>query len=465
MFGNTNESVIEQSAEGYLKKYRPQVEAFESYSLLAKTGASVTASDIYALGKQLDQYESYANFCESNGTLAELGAIPSIALDVVSGSYGASILPLVASTQPIDEEQGIIYFKQIRATKSQQGRTAGQIITDARGGENHSDTYGAYETKLNTPILTTAAGTTSYTVNLADFPVRPYTVNIETTIAGVRAIDDGKGNIMGKGLHGTINYDTGVMALEFFADPGVAGVTGKYAINAEAADDIVGISGSLVSEPIRAEVFALKSEAGLLQEYAFAKRFGRQASEEVAQDLSGELGRVLNARAIKAMADAVPAGAEVTWSKTPPAGVSYAEHKLTFVDAFSQAEAKLNFNANRGNITRLICGTNAAATLRGLPGFTPSDSGLAFSVGLYGYWNSVPVIRAANLIDADTIIASYKGASYFESPLVHAPYMPLFVSSTMGTGANPLRNQRVAAIWAGMKVVIPNFLVKIKIVA
>ena len=68
---------------------------------------------------------------------------------------------------------------------------------------------------------------------------------------------------MGKGLHGTINYDTGVMALEFFADPGVAGVTGKYAINAEAADDIVGISGSLVSEPIRAEVFALKSEAGL----------------------------------------------------------------------------------------------------------------------------------------------------------------------------------------------------------
>ena len=88
---------------------------------------------------------------------------------------------------------------------------------------------------------------------------------------------------------------------------------------------------------------------------AFAKRFGRQASEEVAQDLSGELGRVLNARAIKAMADAVPAGAEVTWSKTPPAGVSYAEHKLTFVDAFSQAEAKLNFNANRGNITRKSC--------------------------------------------------------------------------------------------------------------
>jgi hypothetical protein len=35
------------------------------------------------------------------------------------------------------------------------------------------------------------------------------------------------------------------------------------------------------------------------------------------------------------------------------------------------------------------------------------------------YWNSVPVIRAANLIDADTIIASYKGASYFESPLVN----------------------------------------------
>jgi len=35
----------------------------------------------------------------------------------------------------------------------------------------------------------------------------------------------------------------------------------------------------------------------------------------------------------------------------------------------------------------------------------------------------------------------------------------------LSAGNNPLRNQRVAAVWSGLKVVIPSFLVRIKIVA
>jgi hypothetical protein len=64
-----NDSVVESQAEGYHKKYRDQVEAFEKYSLLARSGQRVTPSDIYALGCQLDQYEDYHRFVESNGTV------------------------------------------------------------------------------------------------------------------------------------------------------------------------------------------------------------------------------------------------------------------------------------------------------------------------------------------------------------------------------------------------------------
>ena len=109
MFDVKNESAIEHYAEGFLKKYRSQVEAFESESLVAKCGQSVTASDVFALGRQLEQFEAYREFVESNGTVAELGQIPTVALDVITAGFGTSILPLIASTQPIEEESGIIF--------------------------------------------------------------------------------------------------------------------------------------------------------------------------------------------------------------------------------------------------------------------------------------------------------------------------------------------------------------------
>lgn len=448
---NMNESMVEHYADAYVKKYSDQINAFEKYSMLARAGQSINPSDIYALGRQLEQFEDYRSFVESNGSVADLGQIPNIALDVITASYGSSILPLVASTQAIDEEQGIIYFKQIKATSSGYGRTAGDVISNATGGSNYSETYGSYEV-AGEVVGQTVAGTTSYSINLVKVPVRPFTVNLNVADTQFRAIDDGKGAILGAGVSGTINYETGVVALTFSADPGAHDVVASYGVNVEAGNDVLGISGSLDSTSIRAEVFSLKAETGLLQEYSFQKRFGRMATDEVAQDLTSELTRVINTAAIKRMDLACKN--EVTWKKTAPDGVSYAEHKLTFVDAFANAENMLNSAAGRGNISRMIAGTNAAAILRGMPGFTTVDTALNQSVGLYGYLNGVPVIRASSIIDTDSIVCSYKGGSYFEAPLVHAPYMPLFVSSTIASGNNPLRNQRVAAVWSGLKVVI-----------
>jgi len=257
-----NESLVERDAELYYKKYRPQLEAFESNSLLARSGQSVNPSDIYAVGKQLEQYEDYQRFVESNGTLAELGQIPNMALDVITASYGASVLPLIASTQAIEEEAGIIYFKQIKATTTGYGRTAGEIITSATTGSNYSGSYGSYEV-LEEAIGATVAGVTDYTINLVKVPVRPFTVNFKIADTSYRAIDDGKGALLGSGMSGTINYDTGVISIAFVSDPGVHSIVASYSVNVEANHDLLGISGSLESTNIRAEVFSLKAESGL----------------------------------------------------------------------------------------------------------------------------------------------------------------------------------------------------------
>jgi len=459
-FEKMNESIIENNADRYFEKYRDQIEAFESHSALAKSGASVSASEIYCLGRQLEQYEEYQNYVESTGTVGALGQLPSVALDVIAAAHGNSILPLVASTQPIQEEQGIVYYKQVVATSNAAGRTQGQIIMDAQNGvRDWNSSYGAATV---TEVMASGDGaTTTFSANLANEQVRPR--SFTATVGGVKVMDDGNGTLLGNGATGSINYETGMVEVTFVdAVANGASIMATYEQLFEAQSDIQGIAGTLASTDIRAEVFALKSEVGILQEYSFSKRFGRLAMDEVAQDLTGELTRVTNTAAIQRL-DAAAVGV-TTWDRTAPSAVSYAEHKLTFIDAFAQAEALLNANSGRGSISRIIAGASAAATLRGMAGFTAAEGGMNSAVGLYGFFNGVPVIRAANIIASDDMLCCYKGNSHFEAPLVHAPYMPLFVSNTMGTGSNPLRNQRFAAVWTGLKSVIPTFVTRLRIV-
>lgn len=410
-------SKIEANADRYLKKYRDQFEAYSKDSVLAKINASIGASEIYALGCQLEQFEDYRRYNESTGTVADLGTIPVIGLDVITASLGQSILPLISSTQDIDTEQGIIYFKQVQATTNGYGRVAGEIMSSATEAGSFSSSYGNYEVQ-DEIIARTSTGVLSYEFNLPKSPVRPSTIEFKVQETTFRVIDDGRGTLMGNGMFGSVNYDTGVVNLQFATDPGTHNISANYTINVESENsDVVGISGTLTSTSIRAEVFALKSEAGLLHNYSLSKRFGKIADEESAKDLTSELIRTINTAAIKKLDYACTN--QVTWNKSAPAGVSYADHKRTFVDAFARAEGALSTAAGRGIISRMIAGTNAAAVLRGIEGFVTVDSSLNQTVGLYGYLNGIPVIRAGTNIDTDSILCCYKGGSYFESPLVN----------------------------------------------
>lgn len=448
-----NEDKIQQSAERYLGKYREHIEFYESKSQVAQLG-SVGAFDVYALGRQLELFEEYKNFCESKGSVADLGAIPSMALDVITASQSAAVLPLIASVQPIGEEQGIIYYKKVVATDTQGGFQAGETINHAFDGtqQKYSGSYGAG--RQSVAVDQTVDSTTEYSGTL-NVPVRPGTVEITVGTTAYRAVDR-DGVLMGNGVYGTFNYENGTYELKFAENPGADhAISFNFDADVELQDNLPGIAGGMESTDIRAEVFALKAETGLLQEFSFAKRFGKMADDEVAKDLTNEVTRVLNTSGIQRLYSA--AMGSTTWYKKPPSHISYTEHKLTFVDALAEAEAQLTVQAGRGTISRLIAGAVAATTLRTLPGFRAVEGGQNHQVGLYGYLDGVPVIRASKVMPDKEILCIYKGSGYFESPLVYAPYMPLFVGNTIPVSNNPMRSQRMACVWAGMKSVIRQY--------
>lgn len=473
-----NEAGIDTQANIFCEKYASQVDAYEQNSIKARINESMSPYEIVALGQQLDQFQSYATFCEGQGTLGSLGNMPQIALDVITASVGSSILPLVASIQPMSEEHGIVYYRQMQAMQTDGGYTTGDIIDSPLQRDNPGDGTLGGNRKLST-LTNLVAGTLVYTGNLPNFPVRPYLFNANITGVGM-AKDDGNGNLLGFGMYGTINYTTGVWTVTLATDPaaaitaagGTLPLTALYDLDTDGLASLDKVQGQLQTKDIRAQIWALASDVGAFANFAFQQRFGRSAIDEVATDLTNELTRVLNTNAINQILANIPVGSLTTWSKTTgnlPAGTtpvpSYAETKLTFVDAIASAEMLLHAQSGAPTANRYIVGKVAGAVLRGMPDFTPAPDAANVSVGLFGYYDGIPVIRATGVVaDNDMILLSNAG-NYFNAPLAYAPFMPLMITNTVQSPNNPFRQTTAAGTWAGMTALNGNLSTRLTITA
>lgn len=477
-----NESYFEREADQALKKYPDYVNVFESHCQKAKAGVPLTTHDIAVFGRQLDIWEQYSNFCESNGTLGELGTMPNIALDVVAAVQTQNILPLISSSQTIDELQGTVYAKQLTMVKGanangvgSNGVAPGTVLNDTLNGQRvHNPGFGGGRLVYTdgAPAFTTAAGAATYTLNL-QANVLPGTLHLQLTAANgqvTKIMDDGEGQVLStRGVSGTINYATGTIVLNFdtvLAD-GLKAV-GYIDVNVEQEPNMVTVATGYRGIPITAEFFGLKTEAGLLSNFAFSKRWGRSADDEQAQDLTNELVNTLNAAGIQRIVQGSQSTAGVVskWIYTPPTGVSVTEHKLSFIDTLAEAESNLSKQAGRGVVNRMLCGRSAAARLRGMPDFEPVAAGSQSQVGLYGYLGGIPVIRGVESVIPDNAIKGlYMGTSAYDAPMVNATYLPVFVTSTLQAGENPLRNQRAVGTMLGLKVVVDRYITNMEVAA
>lgn len=451
---------IEQGAERFLRKYRPLVEALESHSLLSKVRA-IRPFDIYAMGSQLEMFETYKLMCEEEGTASQLGRLPMVALDVIAANYGSSPLSAIASVQPIQEEQGLVYFKKLIATQTRGNVTAGQAVQNAVQLEDVAAQGYAHD--LVTENVGTGDGSVkAFNVTVSHFPIRPGSLSLTVAGTAAKVYDDMEGNLLGKGVEGAINYATGAVTLSFVTAPTTGQVLAvTYATDFEADTNIPQVQFKLTTKPVHARVYALKSTVGLEQAYALRQRFGMVADDEIANDLVNQINAETMNVAISLLRSAAGASA-VNWDATPDSGVAYFDHKQALKDQFAKLEAAILGKAGKGTANVHIIGRGVAAIAQTLPGFQKLSDGTTSGPHLFGTLDGQLLVRVPNssVLPSGEIISMYNGTSPFEAALVYSPYMPLVVTTAMPTGMNPLLNQKAAAVWAGTDVLVPQFLAK-----
>ena len=466
------ESMMKDHAKIYADRYEDYMVALEG-SVLARVKGGIGPMDVYALGVQLEMWEKYYAMCEEDGNTNLLGKLPSVAMDVITAVQGVSIMPIIASVQPIQEEQGIVYFKNIRAETARGNMAAGERISDPRSLGKTPQDYSAncIENEVGD---TTAAATLVYAFNLANAPIRSESLVITVqddpaTYArdvGPESVTTSNiGILLGVGLSGTVNYTTGAVSLTFAVQPAQPkAIYATYQENFELAADIPEIQMYMDSVAVKAKVWALKATIGMLQSYGARQRFGMSLEDDAAADLVAEINKEIGGSAIRKLyTGAVGLN---TFSRTPPdPSISFFEHKQLYKDQLANAEATLGLNAGRGNVNVLVAGRTHAALISTLPGFTKISDGTTLGPHVYGTLDGITIIRVLEdaILGAENGVALWKGMSPFEAACVWAPYMPLVVTGTIPVSPNPLGNQRAAAVWAAQENLVPQYATRLNV--
>jgi hypothetical protein len=451
-------------ADQYRKQYKNQMDALEK-SPLAKT-RGIRDWDHYCLGSMIESYKVFEQYVtEADGSANDLGTLPQIAMSVLTATYGAGVIPAIASVQPIEEESGIVYFRNVYAGDTKGNATAGDKLQNPVGPQK---SLSGYSVNGFSEVADTGDGsTTSFSGTLTRKPRRQRVAFFLTATPAIFCKDQGDGTLLGKGCDGTIDYETGDWTLDFAVAPAnAATITAEYQENYELSDDVPKIESRMETKPVTADMYALKMVGGIFNDFILNKRFGMDAASESAKELAGELQKEQSSKLIKllrtgSLQTAADQGGGITFDRQYPQNIAEAQHRDAISYRFSEVGTQLVDAAGRGRAQTWVIGNQIASDVESLPGFTPISDGLDVGPHIFGTYKGVTVIRVpeAATLGGNESTVMWKGSNPFEAPVVWAPYMPLATTDkiTTGRGNNPLTHQKAVASMSACESLVPQY--------
>jgi len=454
---------LERIHEKYKGPIRNVRSVFRNYQ-----GRSMTVFDEYAMGKMLENYSAYLRMIPEAVSQTTLGRVLPTAIDIISAAYVTSIMPAISSIQPMDELVGVVFFKTNKVGANTTFGPTGQRTWAA--GDQYSSDYVEGEV-----VGTLAAGSGGAYLQcsgvLANTSIRPGSVIVKiqdvsaSNAVLLTGLSDSNGYIFGPhGLTGQVNHTTGAITVEITHDEEIGAVAGDriavwYNKDFEAnAANIPKLSFVLTDTTVRARIFMLEGQWGLVTDFTLQKRFGRAMDVEVSNDLKAEINAEVGSAAIQNMMGKVTTNVNHQTSSLP-ANTSAYEHRMMFRDAITNASTSIFNTAGKGRVSYMICGSTIYTVVANQPGFKALSTGNEIGPHVAGMLDDITIIKApgTSLVGANVALCGYRGANWFESGVVYAPYLPLFVTGTVNIGS-ALQNAQGAAHAAAIETVVPEFL-------
>ncbi len=379
-----------------------------------------------------NQRKWFSNLTEDVKML-NVGSFDRFAFPMIRAIYPNLVATDLVSVQPMQGPTSLIFFleQQYGVTKGSavQGASALSPISGHPGPRGFSSEWVDHET-----LGTGSTGDDTPTMaNLDWFPVRPGSVTIHVLLSTVDTTytDDGNGGFTGLDA-GTIDYATGqfTVAPDFPTAPdNLSEIWVKYRYVSEANTLRPKLDITLTSTQVMAETHSMVTNWSVESEQDFKAVHGLDAQttlmSQVAENIRFEIDREVIADLWDA-AGGTTGTADITWDYTPPTGVDFYRHQLTFINKLVEASNLIFANTRgKGRGTWLVCGVNVATVIEALPGFVPTDYGDAEGVVFIGQLGSLKIYKDP-WAATDWALMGYKGSSWLKAGYVYAPYVPLW---------------------------------------
>lgn len=365
--------------------------------------------------------------------LLNIGHVDKVAFPTIRAVYPNLISQELVSFQPLTGPVGLAFYFDILYGTNKGAIAAGSTMFDSRTGPYGDESYSGDQ------VVNETAGTASATVSgtLAYISVRPATVTVVFThsVTGVvTATDDGNGGFLFSPAFSTasnaIDYATGVYSIVASSGTVSAGkVTYRY--DSEGSDLIGQVDIQLTSVPITAVTHKLRSRITWEALMQLESVNGMSAAQEVAQAMTEGLKHSTDRKVINDLVAGAGAGS-VVWDRTVPFGVSWTEHKKSFVDAASAANNLVFKATKRGNTNWMVCGVGVCDVIETLDNFVPAtnlaeinpNTGVQYIGMLAGRWR----VYKDPFLQTNKWVQGYKGARLTDAGYAFCPWVPVFTS-------------------------------------
>jgi hypothetical protein len=214
----------------------------------------------------------------------------------------------------------------------------------------------------------------------------------------------------------------------------VSPITVTYEYDTEANADIPQIDLQLTSAPVVALVRKLRSRWSLESAQNLNALHGIDAEAELVGVMAEVVKLEIDREVINDVFNYAQAG-NVQWDKAVPAGISYTEHKLSYVDALIQNSNQVFAATSRGQTNWMVCGIGVCNVIESLPTFSPDAGALSTQsntgVVKIGTLNNRWTVYKDPFLPTAKWVTGFKGGQFLDAGYVYSPYIPLYTTPTV----------------------------------
>lgn len=383
-------------------------------------------------------YNWLQNLDESTRSL-QVGSFEKYVFPILRALLANLVVAELVTVHPLDAPTGLIFYFEALYGSSKGTVDRGQKMYDVRRGP--AADYNYTSEIIDSEVISTGDGaTTTFAGTMAYTPIRSNTVRVrdgDSGVAGTQIIsDNGNGLMVGDvdaAGQNTINYSTGAYNITFDVAPANGQpIVVDYEYNMEANANIPEIDLQLTSAPVTARPHKLRARWSIEAQQDFQAYHGISAEEELVMFMANEIAKEINYRILRHISTVAQAG-NVTWDRTPPAGVPWIWHKESLYDALIQTSNLIFGRTQRVRGSWLVAGLDVINVLETLSKFertseTPTEGAGPQKIGRIGRFD--PVI-ADPTYPGENFLMGYKGSTFLDTGYVWAPYLPLYTTGTI----------------------------------